>query len=187
MKLKRLMVHAAVAALMGGSALAQAADPAAPMADPMAPPQPAFTALDQMTVGDVVGLMAYDPAGNSIGEIDYVIIAPEGVEAIIGIGGFLGMGEYTVAMALDEFELREDGQSFELPTDKEALKALPEVDETSVEGLPGDTPLAGLVEPAEVPGAAVAPSAAEEVAPTECVAGSVDPNCPPAEGAVTGN
>jgi len=107
---------------------------------------PTFTSIDQMTVGDLVGLVAYDGTGRKIGEIDYVIDAPEGARAILGIGGFIGLGEYTVAMPLTEFQLREDGRSFELATDKAALKAQPEIDEATIDALPRDTQVSALIE-----------------------------------------
>ena len=109
---------------------------------------PTFASLDEMTVGDVVGFVAYDPEDNRIGEIDYVVANGDGADAVIGIGGFLGLGEYTVALPLEDFELREDGMSFVLSTDKETLKEQPEFDESDVEGLPDETPVADLL-PAE--------------------------------------
>ena len=107
---------------------------------------PAFTSIDQMTVGDLVGLVAYDSEGGRIAEIDYVIEAPDGASAILGIGGFIGLGEYTVAMPLTGFKLREDGRSFELATDKAALKAQPEIDEATIDALPAETQVSALLD-----------------------------------------
>lgn len=107
---------------------------------------PTFTSIDQMTVGDLVGLIAYDGEGGKIGEIDYVIDLPDGASAILGIGGFIGLGEYTVAMPLTGFQLREDGRSFELATDKAALKAQPEIDEATIDALPSETQVSVLIE-----------------------------------------
>ena len=56
------------------------------------------------------------PDGEAIGEVDYVIEGENGLEAVIGIGGFLGLGEYTVALPLSDFELNEDYSAFVLGT-----------------------------------------------------------------------
>ncbi|MAM63497.1 hypothetical protein [Maritimibacter sp. UBA3975] len=170
MKLKTLMMGAGIAAMVAGGALAQDNSMEEPADDTMmSEPQtgmedgmtgdmsdttgmdgevaqaPTFTSLDEMTVGDVVGFVAYDPEGDRIAEIDYVVEESDGAKAVIGIGGFLGLGEYTVALPLTDFELREDGMSFVLSTDKETLKEQPEFDESGVEGLPDETPIADLL------------------------------------------
>ncbi|MBV7410968.1 hypothetical protein [Maritimibacter sp. DP1N21-5] len=180
MKLNKFLMSAGIAAIVAGGAFAQdtavepeddavAAEepmtPAEPMADDMASPadpmadptaegeamQPTFTSLEEMTVGDVVGFVAYDPEGNRIAEIDYVIQASADAEAeaVLGIGGFLGLGEHTAGVPLSNFELREDGMSFQLNADKEMLKERPEIDEANIEGLPDETPISQLLAAAE--------------------------------------
>ncbi|QEW22902.1 hypothetical protein LA6_005136 [Marinibacterium anthonyi] len=179
MKLKHMTLGAAAIALMAGGAFAQettapAADPAVPNAempadsatdmssDTMVAPE--FASIDEMTVGDVVGTVVYGPEGDRIGEIDYVVAQPEGPAGVIGIGGFLGLGEYTVAIGLDEFDMADDG-SFTLAMDKETLKSMPEFDESGVEGLPDDMAIADLMDnPGTVP--APADSMEEDAAPT---------------------
>ncbi len=156
MKLHALMTGAALTALMAGGAFAQdtATDPnvvppagtEVPMDNTAADVAPVFTSIDEMTVGDVLGMVAYDPQGDRIGEIDYVLETDAGVAAVLGIGGFLGLGEYTVALLLEEFELSEDGTFFILNTDKETLKAQTEFDESGAESLPDETPIAQLME-----------------------------------------
>ncbi|MEC7763182.1 MAG: hypothetical protein VX874_14865 [Pseudomonadota bacterium] len=178
MKLKNLMMGASIAAMMAGGAYAQNAEDTMTAEEPMAAETemgtdmtgstdmtgttdmsgevaqaPTFTSLDEMTVGDVVGYVAYDPEDNRIGEIDYVVANGDSADAIIGIGGFLGLGEYTVALPITDFELREDGMSFVLSTDKETLKEQPEFDEAEVEGLPDETPVADLLPAEEEPAA----------------------------------
>ena len=167
MKLKHMTLGAAAIALMAGGAFAQettapAADPAVPNAempadsatdmssDTMVAPE--FASIDEMTVGDVVGTVVYGPEGDRIGEIDYVVAQPEGPAGVIGIGGFLGLGEYTVAIGLDEFTLQDDG-TFMLPMEKEILKDMPEFDESGVEGLPDETLVADLMmdDPTDAP------------------------------------
>ena len=168
MKLSHMTLGAAAIALMAGGALAQdttapAADPSVPNTEMQAEPNttmggdapvlaPEYTSIDEMTVGDVVGTVVYGPENDRIGEIDYVVAQPEGPAGVIGIGGFLGLGEYTVAIGLDEFTLQDDG-TFMLPMEKEILKDMPEFDESGVEGLPDETLVADLMmdDPTDAP------------------------------------
>lgn len=111
----------------------------------MEPVGPQFSSFEEMTVGDVVGLLVRSPEDERIGEIDYVIQPAGGLEAVIGIGGFLGLGEYTVAIPLEDFELVDGGASLSLATDKETLKSQPEFDESGVEGIDPEVPIADLM------------------------------------------
>lgn len=101
--------------------------------------------IEEMTVGQVIGRSVVDPEGNTIGEIDYVIEQPEGVAGVIGIGGFLGLGEYTVAIQMDEFDYSPEQTTLMLDTDKETLKERPEFDESGAESLPDDTQMSSLM------------------------------------------
>lgn len=152
MKLKYLSMSAAAAAMIAAGALAQdtatdgtMATEGSAAAEGVELIAPTFTSIEEMTVNDVLGLIVYDAAGESIGEIDYVIEGMAGVDAVIGIGGFLGLGEYTVAMPMSDFELGEDGRSFVVDTDKERLEQMPEFDESAAESLPGDTVIGSLM------------------------------------------
>ncbi|NVO22410.1 PRC-barrel domain-containing protein [Donghicola mangrovi] len=98
-------------------------------------------ALAQKTVGDVIGMEVESINGDDVGEIDYVIAGDTGVEAVIGIGGFLGLGEYTVALPLSDFTVTED-EKLVLASDAEALKQLPQIDESGLESLPDDMVIA---------------------------------------------
>jgi hypothetical protein len=161
---KTLMMGAGLAALIAGGAVAQDTNEdttattegtAATETEGMATGDtgengdmavaPSFSSLEEMTVGDMVGMSAYDPEGNRIAEIDYVVDGAGGASAVLGIGGFLGLGEYTVALPLEDFELGPEGNSLVLDTDKETLKQEPEFDETGVEGLPPETRIADLL------------------------------------------
>ncbi|MDF0602344.1 hypothetical protein P1J78_16515 [Psychromarinibacter sp. C21-152] len=155
---KHTLTGAALIALIAGGAFAQ--DDTGLTTEPMqtdgtmatdgmgntaAETAPVFTSVEEMTVGDVLGMVAYDPNGDRIGEIDYVVTPPSGPAAVIGIGGFIGLGEYTVALPVEEFQLSDDGTFFTLNTDKETLKAQPEFDESGVSGLPDETPMSEVM------------------------------------------
>lgn len=152
MTLRTLLMSAGTAAILAGGAVAQSTTTGTDgMATGdttagMAAPAPEFTSIDQMTVGDMLGMNAVDPEGSTIGDVDYVIQQPGGAAAVLGIGGFLGIGEYTVALPLEGFELNPEGTAFVLSTDKEALKAQQEFDESTAESLPEETPIASLLE-----------------------------------------
>lgn len=153
MKRKHFWMSTAVAMMIASGAVAQdTATPDTGMADggaDAAMVAPQFTSLEEMTVADMIGRFVYDPEGEQISEIDYVISGVSGAEVVLGIGGFLGLGEYTVALPLTEFELAEDGTSLRLGTDKETLKTYPEFDESGVESLPDETSIGTLLAQAE--------------------------------------
>lgn len=100
------------------------------------------SSFDGMLVGDILGMNVTTQSGEDVGEIDYVVRQGESLAAVIGIGGFLGLGEYTVAVPLEEFSMaaEDEGMTLSSWTEKE-LKAQPEFDETGVEGLEDDVPL----------------------------------------------
>ncbi len=161
MKLNTLIISAAISALIAGSAVAQTETTDTTGADSTvagttdmdaagaATPAPQFTAISEMTVGDLVGQNVYQPNGDTIGDIDYVVGQGGGALAVIGIGGFLGLGEYTVGLPLSDLTYDAAQQMVTLDTTKEALKEQAEFDESGVESLPDETPLAGLIASAD--------------------------------------
>jgi len=154
-----LTAGAAALALIAGSAVAQTSEESQAteqtpemsqtetgQSGAMATTDEVAPQLAEMTVGDLLGKNVHNKLDKTVGEIDYVILPPTGPEAVIGVGGFLGIGEYTVAVSLTEFEVSPDGEILILDTDKEALKALPEFDETGVEGLPRETEISEILD-----------------------------------------
>jgi sporulation protein YlmC with PRC-barrel domain len=74
----------------------------------------------------VLGKTVYNDDKKAVGKIDDVIVAPDKAVsyAIVGAGGFLGVGKHDVAIPVNQFKLV-DGK-FTLPgATKDALKALP--------------------------------------------------------------
>jgi len=57
----------------------------------------------------VIGADVYNSKDESIGEISNLIVSPQGkvTGAVIGVGGFLGIGEKRVGVAFDALEARE--------------------------------------------------------------------------------
>ena len=114
---------------------AMAASPAAlaqQLASPAAGPAEVFvqrpfgTSVTNFYKRDV-----YDPADHKIGAVDDVLIDKAGrvTALIVGVGGFLGMGEKDVAVAFDAVRARRqnDEWSLVMNTTKDALKATPGV------------------------------------------------------------
>lgn len=99
------------------------------------------TAEATTTVEDLIGLNVLSASNETVGEIDYVVRSSEGYVAVVGLGGFLGLGEYTVAVPMDEFVKTDDDELRLVTWTEEELEALPEVDESELEGLPSDYPI----------------------------------------------
>jgi len=82
-----------------------------------------------VTVTDWYKQSVYDPSNNKIGEIKDVVLSQDGkVNAlIIGVGGFLSMGEKDVAVPFNAVKhTTKDGKVYlTLDTTKDALKAAP--------------------------------------------------------------
>jgi sporulation protein YlmC with PRC-barrel domain len=76
---------------------------------------------------DLLGKAVMNDAKEKIGEIEDIIITPDNSAsyAIIGVGGFLGLGERRVSIPFQQIRMKDT--SLILPgATKEALKALPE-------------------------------------------------------------
>jgi sporulation protein YlmC with PRC-barrel domain len=75
----------------------------------------------------ILGRDVYSPTGDKIGSISDLIVSPNRSVsyAIVGVGGFLGMGKHDVAVPVSQ--LKEEVGKIVLPgATKEALKAAPE-------------------------------------------------------------
>jgi sporulation protein YlmC with PRC-barrel domain len=74
----------------------------------------------------ILGKDVYNDAGEKIGDISDLIVAPNRAVsyAIVGVGGFLGMGEHTVAVPVSKFK-QQMGKIVLSGATKDALKAAP--------------------------------------------------------------
>jgi len=79
----------------------------------------------------IIGSSVYSPSDESVGDVNDLVIKPTGeIEAVVvGVGGFIGIGEKDVAIALDRFTMEptEDLASTKmvLNATKEELQAAP--------------------------------------------------------------
>jgi hypothetical protein len=129
--LKRLMMTTAAAALVVGSAVAQTPAPDAPKAPPMAqksePMAPGAQAgsrqfvtqqsADQWLATKFKGTDVIGSNNEKIGDVNDLLIDQNGriVAYIVGVGGFLGIGQKDVALAPAAFQVQPK-------TDREELK-----------------------------------------------------------------
>ncbi|WP_028750558.1 PRC-barrel domain-containing protein [Rhizobium leucaenae] len=87
---------------------------------------------DQMSAKTYIGQSVYNGQNKSIGSIDDLILQKQGgiVAAIVGVGGFLGLGQKNVAVPFDKITATQNAQdgSMKLTTTEtaESLKAAPE-------------------------------------------------------------
>lgn len=121
-----------LAPLVGGVASAQA--PAVPIAG-RAPLGATVIQMEAVVVGwstrrDLLGKTVVNEKNEKIGKVDDLILSPSKAGtpaasfAIIGVGGFLGIGKREVAIPTEQLKLQNKQLSLPGAT-KDALKALP--------------------------------------------------------------
>jgi sporulation protein YlmC with PRC-barrel domain len=69
------------------------------------------SAFSRMSANDLVGKSVYNAAGERIGEIDDIVLSKSAAsqpEAVIGVGGFLGIGEKKAAVPLNSLSMQGD-------------------------------------------------------------------------------
>lgn len=154
--MSKIFTTMAAAALMASTAIAPAfaqttaPAPAAPAeqtapADPMAKPAaPAATSADagaasgtylteqaatQVAASDYMGQSIYNAEDKSIGNVNDLIMEENGgvVAAVVGVGGFLGIGEKNVAIPMDKLMVTREDNSVRLTTTEtaESLQSAP--------------------------------------------------------------
>ncbi|MBL8593406.1 MAG: PRC-barrel domain-containing protein [Devosia sp.] len=201
---RTLLTTTALAALLTAGAVAQdAAAPAtteapaaaAPATTEAAPAEPLDTSIlaSGYTVTDkdnlateIIGKQVYSSTAadaEHIGDVNNLVIGESGEIAavIIGVGGFLGIGEKNVAVNYAELEwvTAEDGsERFVLPTTKEALETAPSFETTDE----GAAPAADANAPATAPADNAAP--ADQPADAMAPAAETAPAATPAAGPI---
>jgi sporulation protein YlmC with PRC-barrel domain len=198
--LKTLLTTSALAALIATGAVAQTPATPAPAPETMAPAAPStpttlptdtvssnsmlgmgYTIVDSDNLAsNVLGMPVYTSAANDaerLGEInDFVVNVDGSIGAvIIGVGGFLGIGEKNVAVSYGELEwvvAQDNTDRLVLATTREALEAAPDfVAEDDDDQAAMTTPMAPAdnmaATPAPVPGGAMtSPAPADNMAAT---------------------
>jgi hypothetical protein len=109
-----IIAAALLTAAFSTSALAQTAPSStAPAASPPAVTAPApsdkLMLKDSWRASKLIGLDVYNDANEKLGDINELIVGKDGKisAVVIGVGGFLGMGEHDVAVTMDKLKFME--------------------------------------------------------------------------------
>jgi len=136
--IRKLLATTAVATLLATGAYAQDATQPAPAQPPAAnPATPAapMTKAEGHLATNLIGENVYNGSGddaNKIGDVNDLVIGPDGKVAsiVIGVGGFLGIGEKNVALNYGDIDWAErDGDRWiVVSATKEQLESMPAFD-----------------------------------------------------------
>lgn len=189
--IRTLLATTAVATLLSTGAIAQTTtqpadtmnqapaatttqDPA--MQNPATAEQRMVTHADGNLASNIIGEAVYNGTSDDaerIGEVNDIVIGSDGsIEAlVIGVGGFLGIGEKDVAIEYDlaSWVDRDDDRWIVVETTADALKAQPEFDRLAYQPMPEGTDVAET-KPATEQDLANAPVNGEAAADNENVA-----------------
>jgi sporulation protein YlmC with PRC-barrel domain len=96
------------AAFIAGPAYAQTAQPAAPAAT-TATAGSKMMLKNNWRASKLMGLDVYNEANEKLGDINELILDKDGKinAVVIGVGGFLGMGEHDIAVSMDKLKFVE--------------------------------------------------------------------------------
>jgi sporulation protein YlmC with PRC-barrel domain len=107
-------VSVLTAALISGSALAQSPQPADRNA-PSASSSTGASASKLMLKGNwraskLMGLDVYNDNNEKLGDVNEIILDKSGkvTAVVVGVGGFLGMGEHDIAVSMDKLKFIEE-------------------------------------------------------------------------------
>lgn len=135
--MNKLIPLAALLAAMSVPALAQdTTTPASPSVQPAAPSAAGESTVakslsDDISASKLINESVKNAANESIGDINDVLIGSDGKVAavIVGVGGFLGMGEKDVALPFEQLMFAKDADgnlSVSTSMTKESLQSAPE-------------------------------------------------------------
>ena len=126
-KVMVLMICLTMVGMMG-NALAQQHAPVVGTTTAIAVPADELVILAKgwSATKQIIGKDVYNDKNEKVGVVNDLIIAPDKAVsyAIVGAGGFLGMGKHDVAIRVNNFKLAEGKITLPGAT-KEALKAMP--------------------------------------------------------------
>ena len=123
-KVMAVMICLAVVGIMG-NALAQQQEPVAGMSIGVSADELVTVAKGWSAKNQIMGKDVYNDKNEKVGVVNDLIIAQDKAVsyAIIGAGGFLGMGKHDVAIRVNNFKLAEDKITLPGAT-KDAIKAM---------------------------------------------------------------
>jgi sporulation protein YlmC with PRC-barrel domain len=121
--LNRYALTLTSAALMCGSVAAQNRSPQQPLT------QNRELKAGEFQASHLIGAPVKNPAGDTIGTIDDLIVASGDVNlAVISVGGLLGVGDKKIALPYNQLTVSPDGDTLFVKLTEEELKAKPAFD-----------------------------------------------------------
>jgi sporulation protein YlmC with PRC-barrel domain len=113
---------------------------------PTGPPETssgkAAQSQQELYANDVVGTSVMNSSGEKVGKVSELVIDPkEGriTEAVVSFGGFMGLGQKSVAVPWHELTLSPASKTFTLAMEKEELEKAPDWEKPAAE-LPQSSP-----------------------------------------------
>ena len=93
-----------------------------------------------MTVDEITGTDVYNEEGEEIASVREVIVdrASQDIRAVLGVGGFLGIGEHEAAIPLEHFQYSDEEGHFILAMTTEEVQDLPEAEYSDEDVLESD-------------------------------------------------
>jgi PRC-barrel domain len=97
-------------ALVGGAAVAQEKSTTTTTTTTAAPAGQKMMLQGKWRASKLMGLDVYNEANEKLGDINELIVDKDGkiLAVVIGVGGFLGMGEHDIAMTMDKLRFVEE-------------------------------------------------------------------------------
>jgi putative membrane protein len=126
-----------------------------------------------------------DPESDNIGDVNDLIISEDGAitHAIVGVGGFLGIGEKDVAVPFDELQVVEQEGDIRLvyAATREQLEAAEQFDRSAFDPSARFADEQAALQPdAAAPATDTAPPTVEDISADQDIAATADPNATPA-------
>jgi sporulation protein YlmC with PRC-barrel domain len=131
----RLLPAAAVALALAASPLmlvqTASSQTTTPAPGGSAQPQWYSHQAGEMRASKLIGTRVNNEAGERIGDVNEIVLSKDGKVAavVIGVGGFLGMGEHEAAVKFESLRLTQDANNntvVAMSATKDSLKAAPE-------------------------------------------------------------
>jgi len=144
--IRKLLATTALATLIATGAYSQDTTAPAPAPAPtqVAPAAPeVIQPADGFLAANIIGEKVYNGTAadaENIGDVNDIVLTAEGKadQLVIGVGGFLGIGEKNVALPYEDFDWAEkDGDRWlVMATTKEQLQAMPDFDRRAYDPTP---------------------------------------------------
>ena len=127
--LKPIAIAALLATFGSAAAYAQTTAPASPASPPMTHQDASTAHHDMQATADtskLIGRNVKNPQGDTVGEIKSIYVNKNGSVAgvMVGVGGFLGVGQREVRLAWKDLNVTDNGEKVTVNMTKDQLKAM---------------------------------------------------------------